>query len=179
MDGFQGCYRVEPFDMRFFSAYYLFLRVFILVLTAAIRSIFAFSATTLCLVLNAIFVYSTQPCHSLTHNRIDSLAMSMLAFCYVSILTMLTTFYLDSYWLLPSNIAFGASQFVIMAFFVTVFLWTLLRHKLKNIYRRLSLYFRKNDYQVVHLEREDILQDLSERSALVSGSSNSVSNSVY
>ncbi len=29
MDAFQGCYRLEPYDMRYFSAYYIFLRVFI------------------------------------------------------------------------------------------------------------------------------------------------------
>ncbi len=95
------------------------------------------SATTLCLVLNAIFVYSVQPCRSITHNRIDSLVMGMLAFCCVSILTMLTTFYLDSYWLVPSNISFGVCQFVIFIFFTIVFGWTLLRHKLRKLYSKL------------------------------------------
>ena len=39
MDAFQGCYKLEPYDVRYFSAYYLLLRVFILFLTATIRSI--------------------------------------------------------------------------------------------------------------------------------------------
>ncbi len=87
---------------------------------------------------------------------------------------MLTTFYLDSYWLVPSNISFGVCQFVIFIFFTIVFGWTLLRHKLRKLYSKLPFHFRKNNDQVVDVERVDFLQSLSERSALISYSSNSV-----
>ena len=145
MDAFQGCYRLEPYDMRYFSAYYIFLRVFILFLTATIHSIFAFSATTLCVVLNAVLVNFIQPCRSPTHNKMDGLAMSMLIYFYVFLLAMLTTDYLDIYWLPPS---------------------TMFRHKLRKLYQKLQscLRKRKNGNAV---EREDSLQGFSERIAVL------------
>ncbi len=167
MDAFQGCYRLEPYDMRFFSAYYIFLRVFILFLTATIHSIFMFSATTLCLVLNALLVNFIQPCRSQTHNKMDGLAMSMLAFFYVSLLAMLTTFYLDIYWLTPSNISFYSSIFIIMSFFTVVFTWTMFRHKLRKLYQKLQSCLRKWKYGHA-VDREDSLQSFSERSAIFS-----------
>ncbi len=167
MDAFQGCYRLEPYDMRFFSAYYIFLRVFILFLTATIHSIFAFSATTLCLVLNAVLVNFIQPCRSPTHNKMDGLAMSMLAFFYVSLLAMLTTFYLDIYWLTPSNISFYSSIFIIISFFTIVFTWTMFRHKLRKLYQKLQSCLRKWKYGHA-VDQEDSLQSFSERSAIFS-----------
>ncbi len=138
MDAFQGCYRLEPYDLRYFSAYYIFLRVFILFLTATIHSIFSFSATTLCLVLNAVLVNFIQPCRSPTHNKMDGLAMSMLALSYVSLLAIFTTFYLDIYWYTPSSISFRLSLVVTVFFFIIVLAWTLFRNKLKKLFKKLQ-----------------------------------------
>ncbi len=175
MDAFQGCYRLEPYDMRYFSAYYLFLRIFIPYLTASIQSIFSFSATTLCLVINAIFVFSVQPCRSPTHNKIDCMSMHILAFFYVSVLTMNSTFYLDIFWIDICNFAFGVAQVLIAIFFIGIFTWTFLGSKLRIMLQKLkTLIKRKKWLPTGDKEREDSLLSFSERSSLTSYDNSSV-----
>ena len=41
MDAFQGCYKFEPYDCRYFSGFYLFLRVVILVIFLVTENTYA------------------------------------------------------------------------------------------------------------------------------------------
>ncbi len=128
-----------------------------------------FSATTLCLVLNAVLVNFIQPCRSPNSQQNGrTIAMSMLALYYVSLPAQLTTFYLDIYWYTPSNISFRLSIVVTVFFFIIVLAWTLLRNKLKKLFKKLQYCLRKKekDEHAVE-EREDFLQIFSERSAII------------
>ena len=168
MDAFQGSYRTEPYDLRYFSAYYLFLRFFILFITATVQSIFAFGITTICLVINCAFVSAIQPHRNPTHNKIDILAMNMLAFCYISTLMMLSTFYLDMHWTVPANAAFVISQFLISSCFLGMIGWTLLGDKIMSYYHKLKKCWRKSEEVSIEVfQREEVLEVLSDKSVLI------------
>ncbi len=84
MDAFQGNYKLEPYDMRYFSAFYLILRFLIPLLNASIRTMFAIPLAA-CLMLAAAIVFTLfRPYKSNFHNKVDTVGMLLLALFFTS-----------------------------------------------------------------------------------------------
>jgi hypothetical protein len=93
MDAFQGCYKFEPYDCRYFSGFYLFLRITILFLFyCTLTSRFFFIITGM-LMLPVIFLLSViRPYRKTFVNAINLSLLLTFALCCFSIsLTFLST----------------------------------------------------------------------------------------
>ena len=61
MDAFQGCYKFEPYDCRYWAAFYLFLRIAILVIFALMQSGYFVLVTGILLVPTASLLLLVRP----------------------------------------------------------------------------------------------------------------------
>ena len=170
MDAFQGNYSLQPYDMRYFSAYYLFLRVLIITIGCTLGSVYALCAITTCLSVNAIVVSAIQPYRNPSHNKLNNLAMSLLALYYIATLSMLTTFYLDVRFILLPTIGFEACQFFLSSYLIILVISYLCGSKLKTLCHKLKLYklLGRNNLKNGISENEEggIIRSYSERSQL-------------
>jgi hypothetical protein len=63
MDAFQGCYKFEPYDCRYFSGFYLFLRVAILVIFLITESTYVIIVSGMALIPAITFLLIDCRCH--------------------------------------------------------------------------------------------------------------------
>ena len=71
MDAFQGCYKFEPYDCRYWAAFYLFLRTAILAIFALTQGVFfAIICGTLCIVV-VVIIAIVRPYREWVYNVID------------------------------------------------------------------------------------------------------------
>ena len=78
MDAFQGTYKTYPRDMRYFSAYYFFLRFILLFIAGYEVSIFTLPLTLVALLLSIMVLIIFQPHNKDVNNRIDTLSIIMM-----------------------------------------------------------------------------------------------------
>ena len=82
MDAFQGCYKFEPYDCRYFSGFYLFLRVAILVIFLITDSIYIGIISAMSLIPAIAFFLIIKPYAQSIYNTIDAIIlMSFVLFC--------------------------------------------------------------------------------------------------
>ena len=93
MDAFQGCYKFEPYDCRYWSAFYLFIRM-------AILSIFAFTQSGYGLLVCGIFLIPVtalfaivRPYRQNCYNVIDTvMLLSLILLCFAGVGFSLSSF---------------------------------------------------------------------------------------
>ena len=85
MDAFQGSYRTEPQDMRYFSALYLLLRVPILAQIQLFTSPLWFYTAGILALVSAALVAIFQPYKITTHNTADSVLFTIMGIFMISI----------------------------------------------------------------------------------------------
>ena len=93
MDAFQGCYKFEPYDCRYWAAFYLFLRIAVLI-------IFAFTQTAYFVVVTGIFMIPVacltaivRPYKNNVYNIIDVVLFLVFSqLCLTLALVTLSTF---------------------------------------------------------------------------------------
>ena len=84
MDAFQGSYRIEPRDLRYFSAFYLLLRMLMVMQFQAFSAeVMLFTSGILSLAA-AVVVAVFQPYKVKSHNTIDSVLMVLLGIYFLS-----------------------------------------------------------------------------------------------
>ena len=169
MDAFQGSYKTKPRDMRYFSAYYLLLRYTVILITGYIQSTFALPAATIVVISSTFVITLLQPHRNHVHNKLDILAINILAFSFSSTLLMMS---IDIYWLYLSNSAFALAQLIIVAYFIGIFIWSLFELKIYGLWHRCkSCFSLTNDVthnSVEHLTRERLSDDtITEASILI------------
>ena len=170
MDAFQGCYKFEPYDCRYFSGFYLFLRIIILLLFYCTLTPRFFFITIGMLMLPVIFLLSVvQPYRKTFINAVDiSLILTFALFCFSVSLILLSsgshTFLLVSVVLIV--ITYMTPQFYMLA----VVAYSLLPKKpcrsfVMNCHRRFATRsgIQRSDYYVTNA---------SEGSPLLSGIDN-------
>jgi hypothetical protein len=111
MDAFQGTYKTEPLDLRQFSAFYLFLRFFLLLSITSFASLFYVAFNALLVILSAVLIAICQPYRDSLHNKLDTVSLLMLSLFYVSHMAIILAMYLDTHWLRFSLFFFGGSVF--------------------------------------------------------------------
>ena len=91
MDVFQSCYKFEPYDCRYWAAFYLFLRILILAIFGLTQSAFFVVLTGITLILVVILTLVVRPYKWTVYNVIDVTVMFFLIivqifFSYAAIL---------------------------------------------------------------------------------------------
>lgn len=78
MDAFQGSYKTEPYDLRYFSAYYLLVRFILLFSMEEIASILYIPVMSVLMILFTVVFAAFQPYKNRSHNKIDIISMLLL-----------------------------------------------------------------------------------------------------
>ncbi len=138
MDAFQGSYKIEPYDFRFFSAYYMLLRGMILVQVTIFPSIFFFYTSAMILIVSAALILIIQPYKVNAHNKIDAMLMLMLATYFVSFHegVLLSSLVYCSESVTAQGVT-KVSTILFMASFISLVFWRLLGLKLKQVISRM------------------------------------------
>ena len=71
MDAFQGSYKIEPYDLRYFSAFYLLLRFLFLIITELMPSSVVIPTLAITMLLSALIFALFQPYKKSSQNRLD------------------------------------------------------------------------------------------------------------
>ena len=85
MDVFQGYYKLEPFDYRYFSAFFLFLRFTGLFVFYFIKSGFMFVIFGLFLIPVTALYATVRPYKNSVHNIVDTVILLVaILFCFTA-----------------------------------------------------------------------------------------------
>ena len=84
MDAFQRSYKTEPYNLKYFSAYYFLLRFLALLVMSTVASIFYFSVLAVLMIVAAVIFAIFQPYKINSHNKLDIVSLLLLALVYVS-----------------------------------------------------------------------------------------------
>jgi hypothetical protein len=85
MDAFQGSYRIQPRDLRYFSAFYLLMRFLIILQLYIVHSRFRFFTSGMLFLLSAAVVIVFQPYKVRAHNTADSVLMILTGILCISL----------------------------------------------------------------------------------------------
>ncbi len=129
MDACQGSYKTKPYDLRFFSAYYLLLRFLILLISATTESVFYVSLTTVVVIAGGTIFAVFQPYKIDKHNKFDVILMFTLLLFYTAFASTLIASNLDRSWSRTAVMFMIIS--IVHTFFVLAFL--VLPQKLMDI----------------------------------------------
>ena len=92
MDAFQGCYKFEPYDCRYFSGFYLFLRIAILLVFYSTHSGFFYVVTGMIMVPVVFLVSVIRPYRETRINTVDiGLLLVFVLFCFSAALHPLSS----------------------------------------------------------------------------------------
>ena len=96
MDAFQGSYRIQPHDLRYFSAFYLLLRMLMLLQFQIFPSSQMLFTSGILSLMSAAIIIIFQPYKVRTHNKIDSVLMMLMGIYFVSYHAQLSRSHQDS-----------------------------------------------------------------------------------
>ena len=71
MDAFQGCYKFEPYDCRYWAAFYLFLRIAVLAIFASTQGIFFVVVCGTLFIPAVVLTAIVRPYRESVYNVID------------------------------------------------------------------------------------------------------------
>jgi len=136
MDAFQGSYRTQPQDMRYFSTYYLLLRILMLAQTQIFLSEFMYYSCAVLSFLSAALVTVFQPYRKKIYNQTDSVLLTAMGIYFAC-------FREDT--LRPSNtnwiiivVLQAVSIAVIHIYFIALMLWKLVLSKIPAMKRQVN-----------------------------------------
>ena len=98
MDAFQGSYKLEPYDLRHFSAFHLLLRIFLLLAASFVHSPFFFPAAACLMMVGSIIFAAFRPYKNDFHNTLDVISMMLLALFFMSMTITTYCNSIDQYW---------------------------------------------------------------------------------
>ncbi len=169
MDAFQGSYRIEPYDLRYFSAFHLLFRFLLLLTLTLTQTMFAFPAAA-CLMLTAAIIFAFfRPYKNNFHNMLDVISMMLLALFFISYTASLFANSLDQYWS-DTGLAFIVGTiFVSFLYCIIILLFKTIKNILQSIITRAMKFKETSVNSTRSIERFD---DGSGERALLNGSGN-------
>ena len=170
MDAFQGSYRTDPVDLRYFSAYYMVIRLIHQYIMSYFQSISVMAIITVLLMITTIIFVLIKPYKDRLHNQIDLISLLFLTLFYASNTLTLTTYYLDITWIKVADAAFFTSLMCIVLFYIIMFSYFLCGHSLKHMFKACSKKKKEEEDNVVE-ERLEVNDESQESRALLSVSS--------
>ena len=93
MDAFQGCYKFEPYDCRYWAAFYLFLRLAVLIIFACTQTGYFVVVAGIFMIPIACLTAIVRPYKKNIYNIIDIVLFLVFSFvCFTLALVTLSTF---------------------------------------------------------------------------------------
>ena len=138
MDAVQGCYRTTPVDLRYFSAFYLFLCFLCQTVIVLFKTMAFLPITTFILMVSSLIFAVVQPYKDRNHNRLDLVCLLLATLFYASATLMVLIFYLDKSRILPADVIFGLAFLSIFVLYTFMLLYIIFGHSLKNIFKQVS-----------------------------------------
>ena len=160
MDVFQGNYRTQPRDLRYFSAFYLFLRFIFAFSIMFIHSIVWLPLNCGIILLSALVVSLFQPYKNSRHNQCDVVFLLELAFICVSYTALVISSAQAKRWLGLSQL-FAISSTTLMLLTYTVVLLARLntfchmKFQILAFTKKCFHFFNKKDYCLIPDEQDD------------------------
>ena len=171
MDAFQGSYKIQPRDMRSFSAFYLLLRILMLVHAELFLSPQTHYISGIISLASAALVALVQPYKVNLHNTVDSILLLLMGMYFISDneARLLESLHYGRQWTFASIVQI-LSILLIVLYFVSLVVWKLLHKKIKTFIRlmkakwnsRASTSDREENRDRVVIESFDRDLDLSE-----------------
>ena len=87
MDAFQGCYKTHPQDLRYFSAFYLLMRVILMLQVQLFHSSLMLYTSGILSLMGAAIIALFQPYKQHVHNKLDTESISCLTLKNVALTT--------------------------------------------------------------------------------------------
>ena len=137
MDAFQGSYKIEPYDMRYFSAFYLLLRFLFLIIPELMASFFALPTLAITMLLSALMFAIFQPYKKTSQNRSDITFMLLVALLFMTITTYILASHLDRHWLTIAKVLINLSVALIVLYLILMFAWLIFHRILKKLYLKI------------------------------------------
>ena len=132
MDAFQGNYKTEPHNLRYFSAFHLLVRFLLLLSTSYIASAFFVPVSAFVMILSSFVFAAFQPYKNSFHNKVDTGLMLLMALFYVGVSADIMGSSIDYNWLPTAQVLFAASLFLLLSYILTVFIFRPLCSKVKT-----------------------------------------------
>ena len=130
MDAFQGSYRTEPRDLRYFSVFYLLLRILIIAqFQIFLTPIFIFTSGIVS-IISAAVVAIFQPYKMKAHNTIDTVLLILMGISFISN-HVLTILHRPS-WEVASAVQMMSIAFIVVYFFALL-VWKMLGGRLQAV----------------------------------------------
>ena len=104
MDIFQGSYKIEPYDLRSFSAFYFLMRFIFLLAMGNISSPFVFALLDVIPAVCTLILAMFQPYKNNIHNKLDMISMFLIRFISIALTAVIIATYIDSKWLHTATI---------------------------------------------------------------------------
>ena len=136
MDAVQGCYRTTPVDLRYFSAFYLFLRFLCQIVVLSFKTMAIFPITAMILMVSSLIFAVVQPYKDWNHNKLDLVCLLLATFFYASATLMMLTFYLDITWINVADMPFALALLCIFLLYSFMLLYVIFGNCLKKIVNR-------------------------------------------
>ena len=131
MDAFQGNYRTQPRDMRYFSAFYLFLRMLMLAQPQIFPSTMSLFSSGILSLASAVIVTIFQPYKVKTHNTMDTVMMFLMGIYFLSYYVNIILTTSPSHQWIIAAVTQGLSLITLFCYFASLVLWKLLHQKIK------------------------------------------------
>ena len=154
MDAFQGSYKIEPYDLRSFSAFYFLIRFVILLTMGNMLSLFI--SAVLCVIMVACFFILAifQPYKNNIHNKLDMVSMFLISFFSIVLTAIALAKYTDSKWVHTAIILLFISLGLIVIHTINLTLY-LFRKQLRNLASKCFICKRKEEsLQAIFLETD-------------------------
>ena len=133
MDAFQGSYRIEPHDLRYFSAFYLLLRMLILLQPQIYQSTLSFLASGLLSFASAAIIAIFQPYKVSKHNTVDSVMLMLMGIYFFGYHAQFSLNYEDK---TLCTIAEMTSIVLCLVYFLFLLAWKLFGGKLQAVVKK-------------------------------------------
>ena len=136
MDAFQGSYKIQPRDMRSFSAFYLLLRILMLVHAQLFLSPQTHYISGIISLVSAALVALVQPYKVNLHNTVDSILLLLMGIYFISDneMRLLASLHYGHQWTFAAIVQI-LSLLLIVLYFVSLVVWKLLHKKIKAFIR--------------------------------------------
>ena len=166
MDAFQGCYKFEPYDCRYWAAFYLFLRISILLIFALTQSGYFVLVLGIYLVFVTSFLLVVRPYRESVYTIIDSvMLLSTILLCFSAAGFSLAAF--DQRYAPFVGIMFGIGGLFPPTYAILLLIKTITPNNLLVISKRYILrnILRKEDERLQRSEsiEEPLLRELDDR----------------
>ena len=150
MDAFQGSYKLEPRDLRYFSAFYLLLRLLMLAHVELFLSPQSFYISGILSLAAAAIIAICQPYKVNTHNTVDSVLLVLMGVYFISCseayLLGVSRFFQD---LSFPHVIQGLCLSLIVLYFICFVTWRLMGKKtwavMQTIGRKIKAAFCNED----------------------------------